>query len=166
MGVSKGINNFSGYQTERVEFLKKRIDVYLDDLRKKNVSYDSLRELIDFLCPILTKDWINECKKTHTRTKPSPISKSTLYRNSEYRTKLEMFMSGLPQEEKKSDNKDVILDMQEQIKKLKKENAELENELLKKENDVAKLNNELSKLKKKKLEKIKKKDVNDNDIGL
>jgi cysteinyl-tRNA synthetase len=97
MPVGKGINNFARHQKDKVEYIKNRIDLHLASLRKSKAQFENLSTLSDYLCDRLTEDlrakWLDEGKKYN---EPKQFSKSTLYRNHNYRAKLDSFLASIP----------------------------------------------------------------------
>jgi hypothetical protein len=105
MPVKKGINNFATHQQDKVEFLKEKIDVHLERLRDSKGKFDNVNSLAKYLSSLLTEDMLTKWKKENKERvldnkpplkKPKAVANSTLYRNLNYRYKLESFLACAP----------------------------------------------------------------------
>lgn len=103
MSVQKGVNNFATYQKIKVDFIIERIDSHIERLRNSKGTFNTFNALAKYLAALLTEDlivkWHDESEKRIRLNKPQlqrpkPLSNSTLYRNLNYRAKLESFMTG------------------------------------------------------------------------
>lgn len=100
MPVKKGINNFLKDKTKKVNFIKERIDIHLNNLRKTKASFENRSQLAEYLRLRLTEDRVADWEKSERQTlKPKLMAKSTLYRNKEYLAKLDSFLASLRPEQ-------------------------------------------------------------------
>jgi hypothetical protein len=107
MPVKKGVNNFATHQRDKVKFLKTQTAIHIERLRNSKVKFDAFNPLATYLSALLTEDLLTKWEKenkalVHDKKpplkKPKPVANSTLYRNLEYRAKLESFLAGAPSE--------------------------------------------------------------------
>jgi hypothetical protein len=105
MPVKKGVNNFATHQHDKVAFLKNKIDVHLERLRDAKGKFNNFNALATYLSALLTEDLLTRCTKQNKErerdikpslTKPKAVANSTLYRNLNYRAKLESFLAEAP----------------------------------------------------------------------
>lgn len=93
MPVRKGTNNFYQHTRLQIESVKIKLELELDKLRNSKVIFKNLSHANDYLAKALSESIFADWQQLgESGPHPKDINKSTLYRNIEYRSKIETYI--------------------------------------------------------------------------